>query len=61
MAQEELFGADKTQELKNTIKELDSAIAKALKAKDFAKAKSLTEQQSRLLQELVEMNESRNS
>ncbi len=57
MAQEELFGTDKAQYLKQRVKELDADIAKAMKGKDFAKAKRLTDQQSGMLQELLNLGE----
>jgi hypothetical protein len=59
MPQEELFGASKEKELTARVKELDSEIARAMKKKDFTKAKSLTDQQSRLLKELVDLGELR--
>jgi hypothetical protein len=59
MSQEELFGASKVKDLTRKVKELDSEIAKAMKKKDFAGAKSLTDQQSKLLKELVDLGENR--
>jgi hypothetical protein len=57
MGQEELFGESKVKELTRKVKELDSGIAGAMKKKDFARAKSLTDQQSNLLKELVDLGE----
>ena len=57
MAQEELFGASQIQDLKRKVKELDSEISRAMKKKDFVKAKSLTNQQSKLLKELLDLGE----
>ena len=57
MAQEELFGASRVKDLTRKVKELDPEIAAAMKKKDFARAKSLTDQQSNLLKELVDLGE----
>jgi hypothetical protein len=57
MSQEELFGSDKSFELRRRVKELDAAISKALRAKDFARAKQLTDQQSNALKELIDLGE----
>lgn len=57
MSQEELFGASREKELTRGVKELDSEIARAMKKKDFTRAKSLTDQQSALLKELIDLGE----
>ena len=57
MVQQELFGTGRIQGLKRKVKELDGAISKALKQKDFAKAKDLTDQQSKILKELLDPRE----
>jgi uncharacterized membrane protein (DUF106 family) len=57
MGQEELFGASKINELRRDVKELDGEITKALKKKDYAKAKSLTDRQSQMLKELLDLGE----
>lgn len=57
MIQEELFEKDRIEKLRQKIKELDREIASALKNKNFAHAKTLTIQQSQLLQELMELGE----
>jgi uncharacterized membrane protein (DUF106 family) len=57
MVQEELFGASRIQNLKRRVKELDSEISRAMKKKDFAGAKKLTDQQSGLLKEMLDLRE----
>jgi uncharacterized membrane protein (DUF106 family) len=57
MVQEELFGASKIQDLKRKVQELDSKIIRAMKKRDFPKAKTLTDQQSELLKELLDLGE----
>jgi hypothetical protein len=54
MLQDDLFGTPKTAELRYQIKGLDDGIAKAMKQGDYEKARSLTEEQQRLLQNMVE-------
>jgi hypothetical protein len=54
MLQDDLFGAPKSAEVRYRIKELDEGIAKAMKRGDFEKARLLTGEQQRLLQDLVE-------
>jgi hypothetical protein len=52
--QGELFGLSEVEHVRQQIRELDSLIAKAVKQKEFLKAKELTEKQEALLQKLVE-------
>jgi len=52
--QEELFGLSETENARQQIRELDRLISKAVKQKEYAKAKDLTERQEMLLQHLVE-------
>ena len=51
--QENLFGSSRVDEIRKKVKELDGMINKAMKHKEFAKAKSFTEEQERLIQILV--------
>ena len=55
--QSNLFGESKTKELQHKVKDLDLQIARALKNKEFQKAKELTKQQETFIQELVSLNE----
>ena len=57
MAQQELFDAPVAERLKRRIKELDSDIEKAMKKRDYAKAKSLNDQQSGLIKEMLRLGE----
>jgi hypothetical protein len=52
--QGELFGLSEAEHVRQQIKELDALIARALKQKEFLKAKELTEKQELLLQKLVD-------
>ena len=52
--QVELFGLSEAENTKQQIRELDQLIAKAVKQKNYPKAKELTERQEKLLQLLVE-------
>ena len=52
-----LFGTSRVEEIRKKIKELDILINKAMKSKEYAQAKSLTEEQERLIQILVSGNE----
>ena len=55
--QGDLFGSSKADELRRQVRELDSSIAKALKVNDYPKAKELTKQQKKCIQELVDLGE----
>lgn len=55
--QENLFESSRDQELQRRVKELDVLIARELKKNNYDRAKTLTEQQKRCIQELVEMGE----
>ena len=57
-AQENLFGSSRSREMWSRVKELDTLIARALKENDYDRAKKLTDQQARLIQELVVLGES---
>jgi len=59
--QSNLFGESKTKELQHMVKDLDAQIAKALKNKEFQKAKELTIKQEDCIQELVSLNEAKQS
>lgn len=56
-AQGDLFDTPKPQELRRRVRELDSMIAKALKKNEYETAKSLTDQQKELIQQLVDRGE----
>jgi len=56
--QGELFGTSDVLELKNRIRELDRRMARAMKAEDYTLAKTLTEQQETLIQQLVQLGDS---
>ena len=55
--QKDLFGESKTKNLRIQVKELDRMIASAMKKKEYQKAKELTDQQSEIIQELVNLSE----
>ncbi len=55
--QGDLFGLPEIETLRNEIQELDEAIAKAIKADNYNKAKELTEIQEQLIQRLVDLGE----
>ena len=55
--QRNLFGETKTKELQHQVKELDAEINKALKYKDYQKAKELTLKQEKFIQKLVHIRE----
>jgi hypothetical protein len=55
--QEDLFTTSKSQELRNRVKELDGLISRALKRNEYECARTLTEQQEKLIHELVVMSE----
>ncbi len=55
--QEELFGLSKMENIKQQIRDLDRLISKALKQKEYAKARDLTEKQELLLQQMVDKKE----
>jgi hypothetical protein len=57
MAQQELFDGSSADKIRRRVKELDAEIEKALKRKDFVRARSLTDQQSGLLRELLDSGE----
>jgi hypothetical protein len=57
MAQQELFDGSSAEKIRRRVKELDAEIEKALKRKDFIRARSLTDQQSGLLKELLDDGE----
>jgi hypothetical protein len=57
MAQQELFDASSSEKIRHRVKELDVEIEKAMKRKDFTRARSLTDQQSGLLKELLDSGE----
>jgi hypothetical protein len=59
--QEDLFESSETQEMHRRVRELDTLIAKAVKAKNFDDAKALTDQQEQLLQKLMKMGDSAGS
>ncbi len=56
-AQGDLFETPQPQELRRRVRELDALISKALKKGEYDKAKDLTEQQKKLIQELVDSGE----
>ena len=56
--QESLFEVPRIQELRNRVRELDAAIASALKRRDYSEARELTQEQERIIQQLVDMGES---
>ena len=56
--QESLFEVPRIQELRNRVRELDAAIASALKRRDYPEARELTQEQERIIQQLVDMGES---
>ena len=51
--QEDLFDSLKPLELRRRVQELDIEIANALKQNAYDRAKKLTEEQERLIQEIV--------
>jgi len=55
--QEDLFESSRLQELRRRVKELDLLIARALRKSDYVRAKELTNQQSKVIQELVALGE----
>ncbi len=55
--QEDLFESSRFQELRRRVKELDLLIARALRKSDYVRAKELTDQQSKVIQELVALGE----
>ena len=55
--QEDLFDSYKPKELRRRVRELDIQIADALKQNAYDRAKALTEEQERLIQELVNLDE----
>lgn len=55
--QGDLFGNSEIYNLKSEIQDLDEAIAKALKADNYNKARELTEKQEFLIQKMVELGE----
>jgi uncharacterized membrane protein (DUF106 family) len=57
LRQKELFGLSKIQELQEQIRELDESISKALKNNHYDKAKTLSDRQKSLIQELVELGD----
>ncbi|MBN2202146.1 hypothetical protein JW777_09355 [bacterium] len=57
MAQQELFDAPSGEKTRRRVKELDAEIETALKRNDFARARTLTDQQSALLRELLDSDE----
>ena len=58
--QEDLFESSEQQEMQRQIQELDSLIAKALKAKHYEEAKALTARQEKLIQKLMGMDREAN-
>lgn len=54
--QEDLFESKQQQETQRQIQELDGLIARALRARHFDEAKTYTEKQEKLIQELMKMN-----
>ncbi|HHS12522.1 MAG TPA: hypothetical protein ENN03_02005 [bacterium] len=57
--QGDLFGMEPLKALRQKIHDLDGSISKALKSRDYSKAKQLTEEQEKLLKELVARGENR--
>lgn len=55
--QEDLFDSLKPQELRRRIRTIDIEIKEALKKNAYDRAKSLTEEQERLIQELVQLGD----
>ncbi len=53
--QGELFGRSDAENARLQIRELDALISKAMKQKEFLKAKELTEKQEKLLQKMVDI------
>jgi len=51
--QEDLFESSRFQELRRRVRELDLLIARALKKSDYDQAKEFTDQQAKIIQELV--------
>lgn len=56
--QENLFDVSRPEVLRRRVRELDLLIAKALRKNNYDKARALTEEQKRNLQELVDLGES---
>lgn len=52
-----LFGVSKSEELEHRVKELDESIDLALKRNEYSRAKELTDEQKKVIQELVQMGE----
>ena len=55
--QEDLFATSRSQELRNRVKELDGLISRALRKNEYERARTFTEQQEKLIYELVVMSE----
>jgi hypothetical protein len=55
--QADLFDIPPAEELKNRIRELDRLISRSMKKGDFKTAKNLTDEQERLIKQLVSMDE----
>jgi len=55
--QGDLFGTNKIKELKERVKELDDLISQAVKKNQYQDAKSFTEEQKKIIQELVMLGE----
>jgi ABC-type oligopeptide transport system substrate-binding subunit len=54
--QEDLFESSEQQEMQRQIREFDTLIARALKAKHYEEAKAFTARQEKLIQKLMSMN-----
>ncbi len=59
MAQQELFDSPSGDKTQRRVKEMDAEIEKALKRGDFVRARTLTDQQSELLRQLLDGDEAK--
>jgi hypothetical protein len=55
--QEDLFGYSRAEELRRRVKELDDLIATSMKKNDYSKARELTKEQEKIIQELVDLGD----
>lgn len=58
-SQGDLFGTSRIKELQDRVKELDRLIALAMKKNRYTEAKSYTEEQEKIIQELVQLGEAK--
>lgn len=57
--QGDLFGTEPLKALRQRIQDLDGSISDALKSRDYSRARQLTEEQEKLLKDLVDRGENR--